>query len=81
LAFVDCKKASDRVDRSKLLEMLTDDGTPNQISTAIYNLYRNNVIAIQLKSKESETANQLTVESDKDVLYHHYFSTSVLMLL
>jgi hypothetical protein len=49
---MDYKKALDHVDRSKLLEMLADDGTPNQIITVICNLYRNNVIAIKLKSKE-----------------------------
>jgi hypothetical protein len=52
LAFMDYKKALDHVDRSKLLEMLADDGTPNQIITVICNLYRNSVIAIKLKSKE-----------------------------
>jgi hypothetical protein len=53
LAFIDYTIAFDGVDRSKLLEIVADDGTLNQIVTAIWNVYRNNVIAIKLKSKES----------------------------
>jgi hypothetical protein len=34
--------------------MLVGDGIPNQIVTAIYSVYRNNVIVIKSKSKESD---------------------------
>jgi hypothetical protein len=78
VAFIDYKKVFDRVHRSKLLEILADDGTPNKIITMIYNLYGNNLITTKLNPKNL-TGNQLTVESD--VLYHHYLSTSILMLL
>jgi hypothetical protein len=53
LGFIDYKIAFYGVDKSKLSEIVADDGTPNQIVTAVWNVYRNNVIAIKLKSKES----------------------------
>jgi dTDP-4-amino-4,6-dideoxygalactose transaminase len=44
LAFIDFKKAFDKVNRNKLMEILKADNIPNQLA-AIYNIYKNNLIA------------------------------------
>jgi hypothetical protein len=40
LAFIDYKKAFDKVNRHKLIEILTDDNIPNQLIMAIYEIYK-----------------------------------------
>jgi hypothetical protein len=54
LAFVDFKKAFDKVNRNKLMEVLKADNIPNQLIAAIYNIYKNNLIAIKMESELSE---------------------------
>jgi TusA-related sulfurtransferase len=48
LAFIDYKKAFDKVNRHKLIEILTEDNIPNQLITAIYEIYKHNLIAVRL---------------------------------
>jgi TusA-related sulfurtransferase len=48
LAFIDYKKAYDIVNRNKLIEILTDDNIPNQLITAIYEIYKHNLTAVRL---------------------------------
>jgi hypothetical protein len=50
LAFTDYKKAFDKVNRNKLIEILTEDNIPNQPITAIYEIYKRNLIAVRLHS-------------------------------
>jgi TusA-related sulfurtransferase len=49
LAFIDYKKAFDKVNRHKLIEILTDDNIPNQLIMAIYEIYKHNLIAVRLQ--------------------------------
>jgi hypothetical protein len=54
LAFIDFKNAFDKVNRNKLMEILKADNIPNQLIAAIYNIYKNNLIAIKMESELSE---------------------------
>jgi hypothetical protein len=54
LAFTDYKKAFDKVNRNKLIEILAEDNIPNQLITAIYEIYKRNLIAITLQAETSE---------------------------
>jgi hypothetical protein len=54
LAFIDYKKAFDKVNRHKLIEILTEDNIPNQLITAIYEIYKRNLIAVRLQTETSE---------------------------
>jgi TusA-related sulfurtransferase len=40
--FIDYKKAFDKVNRNKLIEILTEDNIPNKLITAIYEIYKHN---------------------------------------
>lgn len=42
------------VDRNKLLNILAHDGIPNQLITAIYNIYNSNHIQVRIENKYSE---------------------------
>jgi TusA-related sulfurtransferase len=48
------KKAFDKVNRNKLIEILTEDNIPNQLITAIYEIYKHNLIAVRLQAETSE---------------------------
>jgi TusA-related sulfurtransferase len=54
LAFIDYKKALDKVNRNKLIEILTDDNIPNQLITAIHEIYKCNLTAVRLLAETSE---------------------------
>jgi TusA-related sulfurtransferase len=54
LAFIDCKKAFDKVNRNKLIEILTEGYITNQLITAIYEIYKHNLIAVRLQAEISE---------------------------
>jgi hypothetical protein len=54
LAFVDIRKASDTVDRIKLMNILKNDSVSNQLITAIFNFYTYNYIAIGSEDKQRE---------------------------
>jgi hypothetical protein len=54
LAFIDYKKAFDKVNRHKLIEILTEDNIPNQLIKAIYEIYKRNLIAVRLQAETSE---------------------------
>jgi hypothetical protein len=54
LAFIDYKKAFDKVNRHKLIEILTEDNIPNQLITAIYEIYKRSLIAVRLQAETSE---------------------------
>jgi hypothetical protein len=54
LAFTDYKKAFDKVNRHKLIEILTEDNIPNQLITAIYEIYKHYPIAVRLQAETSE---------------------------
>jgi TusA-related sulfurtransferase len=54
LAFIDYKKAFDKVNRNKLIEILTEDNITNQLIMAIYEIYKHNLIAIRLLAETSE---------------------------
>jgi hypothetical protein len=51
---MDFKKTFDKVNRNKLMEILKADNLPNQLIAAIYNIYKNNLIAIKMESELSE---------------------------
>jgi hypothetical protein len=51
LAFIDFKKAFDKVNRNKLMKILKANNIPNQLIVAIYNIYKNNLIAIKMESE------------------------------
>jgi glutaredoxin-related protein len=48
LAFTDYKKAFDKVNRNKLIEIPTEDNIPNQLIMAIYDIYKHKLIALRL---------------------------------
>jgi hypothetical protein len=51
LAFIDYKKKLfDKVNRNKLIEILTEDNIPNQLITAMYEIYKRNLIAVRLQA-------------------------------
>jgi hypothetical protein len=54
LTFIDYKNAFDKVNRNKLTEILTEDNIPNQLITAIYEIYKCNLIAVRLQAETSE---------------------------
>jgi hypothetical protein len=54
LAFIDYKKAFDNVNRNKLIEILTEDNIPNQLITAIYEIYKRNLLAVRLQAETSQ---------------------------
>jgi hypothetical protein len=54
IAFVDLRKAFNRVNRTKLLEILQNDNIPQQITQNIYNLYRTNMISVTTEDRKSE---------------------------
>jgi predicted ribosome quality control (RQC) complex YloA/Tae2 family protein len=54
LAFIDYKKAFDKVSRHKLIEILTEDNIPNQLIKAIYEIYKRRLIAVILQAETSE---------------------------
>jgi hypothetical protein len=47
IAFAGLKKAFDRVNRTKLLEIFQNDNIPQQIIQNIYNLYKTNLISVK----------------------------------
>jgi TusA-related sulfurtransferase len=54
LAFIEYKKAFDKVNRNKLIEILTEDNIPNRLIMAIYEIYKRNLIAVILQAETSE---------------------------
>jgi hypothetical protein len=54
IAFVDLKKAFDRVNRSKLLKILQNDNIPQHIIQNIYILYKTNLISVKIEDRKSE---------------------------
>jgi hypothetical protein len=44
---MDYIKAFDKVNRNKLIEILTEDNIPNQLITAIYEIYKRNLLAVR----------------------------------
>jgi predicted transcriptional regulator len=54
ISFVDFKKAFDRFNRTKLLEILQNDNIPQQIIQNIYNLYKTNLISVKNEDRKSE---------------------------
>jgi hypothetical protein len=50
MAFVDYKKAFDKVNRVKLFEILHNDRVPQQIITKIFSTYENNMISIKVNN-------------------------------
>jgi TusA-related sulfurtransferase len=52
--FIDYKKAFDKVNRNKLIEILTEDNKPNQLIMAIYEIYKHNLSAVRLQAETSE---------------------------
>lgn len=54
MAFIDFKKAFDKVNRNKLLQILADDQVPQQIIQNIYNIYKTTIIAIRSNNKLSQ---------------------------
>jgi hypothetical protein len=54
LAFIDYNEAFDKVNRNKLIEILIEDNIPNQLITAIYEIYEHNLIAVRLQAETSE---------------------------
>jgi hypothetical protein len=47
IAFADFKKASDGVNRRKLLEILANDDIPQQTTKNIHNIYNRNLISVK----------------------------------
>jgi TusA-related sulfurtransferase len=54
IAFVDLEKAFDRVNKTKILEILQDDSIPQQIIQNIYNLFKTNLISVKIEDRKSE---------------------------
>jgi TusA-related sulfurtransferase len=54
IAFVDFKKAFDRVNRKELLRILASDQVSQQTIQNIYNLYKTNLISVKIEDKLSE---------------------------
>jgi hypothetical protein len=54
LVFIDLEKAFDKVNRNKLLDILIADDIPDQIISAIYNIYNNNKISVKMGPDSSE---------------------------
>jgi hypothetical protein len=48
------QKTFDKVNRNKLIEILTGDNIPNQLITTIYEIYKHNLIAVRLQAETSE---------------------------
>jgi hypothetical protein len=53
-AFIDSKKAFDRVGRNLLLGILKKDHVPYQLMKAIYNICKVNLIAVLVQTEDSE---------------------------
>ncbi|KAJ4451609.1 hypothetical protein ANN_03078 [Periplaneta americana] len=53
MAFVDFKKAFDKIDRSRLIQILVGDNVPQQFIHNIHNIYNQNKIAIKQDGKLS----------------------------
>jgi hypothetical protein len=73
LAFVDFKKTFHKVNRKKLMEILKADNIPNQLIASIYNIYKNNLIALTMESELSEWKH-IAGGVRKDALFHRYYS-------
>jgi hypothetical protein len=43
-----------KVNRNKLIEILAEGNIPNQLITAIYEIYKRNLIAVTLQAETSE---------------------------
>jgi aromatic ring-opening dioxygenase LigB subunit len=54
LAFINYKEAFDKVNRNKLIEIITEDNIPNELIMAIYEIYKRNLIAVRLQAETSE---------------------------
>jgi hypothetical protein len=54
IAFVDLKKAFDRINRTKLFEILQNDNILQQIIQNIYNLYKTILILVKIEDRKSE---------------------------
>jgi hypothetical protein len=57
IAFVDLKKAFDKVNRTKLLEIPQNDNIPQQIIQNMYNLYKTSWIVVEDKKSEWKAIN------------------------
>jgi TusA-related sulfurtransferase len=72
--FIITKKAFDKVNRNKLIEIVTEDNIPNQLITAIYEIYKRNLIAIRLQAETSEWKTINCGVRQGCSLSHHYYS-------
>jgi hypothetical protein len=54
LAFIDYKKAFHKVNRNKLIEIITQNSIPSQLNTAICEMYKHNLIAVTLQAETLE---------------------------
>jgi hypothetical protein len=54
IAFVDFKKAFDRVNHKELLRILASDQVRRQTIQNIYNLYNTNLISVKIQDKLTE---------------------------
>jgi TusA-related sulfurtransferase len=54
LTFIDYKKAFDKFNRNKLIEILSEDNIPDHLITTIYEIYEHNLIAVRLQAETSE---------------------------
>jgi hypothetical protein len=54
IAFVDFKKAFNRINRKELLRILASDQVPQQTIQNVYNLYKTNLISVKIEDKLSD---------------------------
>ncbi|KAJ4436253.1 hypothetical protein ANN_18884 [Periplaneta americana] len=66
IAFIDLKKAFDRVNRNKLLNVLATDHVPQQLRANIYNINKTNLIAVSdiVKNMAEQVSGEVCVEND-----------------
>ena len=74
LCFIDWQKAYDRVDWTKLLEILRNIGVNWRERRLIRNLYMGQRVKLRLNQGETDSAVlRLEEESDRDVACHPYY--------
>ena len=76
VCFVDFEKAFDRVQWPKLLEILRNISVDWRDRRLIKNLYLKQTVTIN-KLAKNRSLEFLEEESDRGVLYHQYYSTSM----
>jgi hypothetical protein len=68
LAFIDLEKAFDKVNRNKLLDIIIADDIPNQIISAIYNIYQQQQKSVKMGPDSSEWRPSIR-ECDRAVVF------------